>query len=90
MRAAERVPDMLALLQGSSSALLKNAAAMDSLADVCSDIKAAISDKPNLLVHEGGILREGYSEQVDRLRNVRDKGTKLITEMEAAERERTA
>ncbi len=89
MRAAERVPDMLALLQGSSSALLKNAAAMDSLADVCSDIKAAISDKPNLLVHEGGILREGYSEQVDRLRNVRDKGTKLITEMEAAERERT-
>ncbi len=61
-------------MQGSSSALLKNAAAMDSLADVCSDIKAAISDKPNLLVHEGGILREGYSEQVDRLRNVRDKG----------------
>ena len=26
---------------------------------------------------------------MDRLRNVRDKGTKLITEMEAAERERT-
>ena len=89
MRAAERVPDMLALLQGSSSALLKNAAAMDSLADVCSDIKAAISDKPNLLVHEGGILREGYCERVARVRSVRDKGTKLITEMEAAERERT-
>lgn len=69
---------MLALLQGSSSALLKNAAAMDSLADVCSDIKAAISDKPNLLVHEGGILREGYSEQVDRLRNVRRQGHQAV------------
>lgn len=62
-RGGARARTMLALLQGSSSALLKNAAAMDSLADVCSDIKAAISDKPNLLVHEGGILPRGYSSR---------------------------
>ena len=40
-------------------------------------------------VREGGILRPGYSEEVDRLRNIRDNGAKCVAELEAREKERT-
>ena len=41
--------------QGFSSALLRRAAGMDSLADVCSDIKNALLDKPNISLTEGNL-----------------------------------
>ena len=40
-------------------------------------------------MREGGILRAGYSEEVDRLREIRDNGAKLVSELELRERERT-
>ena len=40
-------------------------------------------------MREGGILRSGYSEEVDRLRNIRDNGAKCVAELEAREKERT-
>lgn len=89
MHACEKVPSVLSLLSGCNSALLKNAAGMDGLEDVAADIRAAICDQPSISLHEGNILREGYSEQVDRLRRIRDEGTKLIAGLEAEERERT-
>ena len=56
MRACERVPDILGLLDGFSSALLRRAAGMDSLADVCSDIKNALLDKPNISLTELSLI----------------------------------
>ena len=53
------------------------------------DIERAICDEPPFSVREGGILRSGYSEEVDRLRNIRDNGAKLVSELEARERART-
>ena len=46
-------------------------------------------DEPPFSVREGGILRPGYSEEVDRLRSVRDNGARMVQELEARERERT-
>lgn len=89
MRACERVPDILGLLDGFSSALLRRAAGMDSLADVCSDIKNALLDKPNISLTEGNLLREGYAPKVDHLREIRDRGSEYLAKLEAAERERT-
>ena len=84
-----QLPELKRLLAGRSSALLRQAAALDELADVRQDIERAICDEPPFSVREGGILRSGYSEEVDRLRNIRDNGAKLVSELEARERART-
>ena len=52
-------------------------------------MRRAICDEPPFSVREGGILRSGYSEEVDRLRNIRDNGAKCVAELEAREKERT-
>ena len=84
-----QLPELKRLLAGRSSALLRQAAALDELADVRQDIERAICDEPPFSVREGGILRCGNSEEVDRLRNIRDNGAKLVSELEARERART-
>lgn len=62
---------------------------MDALDDIRAQIDRAICDEPPFSVREGGILREGYSEEVDKLRNIRDNGTQMVTELEQRERQRT-
>ena len=62
---------------------------MDALEDLRFEIDRAICDDPPFSVREGGILRPGYSEELDRLRDVRDNGARLVQELEARERERT-
>ena len=85
----EQLPKLKQLLSGAKSALLGEAAAMDELADVRRDIVLAIDPEPPLSVRDGGVLRRGYSEEVERLRAVRDNAAQLLADMEASERERT-
>ena len=47
---------------------------MDALEDICDLIGRAICEEPPLAMKEGGIIREGYSEEVDRLRNAKTEG----------------
>ncbi len=84
-----QLPQLTALLQNVHSAALRDIAQMDTLADLCARIDRAICDEPPFSVREGGILRTGYSEEVDRLRNVRDHGAQTVAELEQRERERT-
>ena len=83
------LPRLQALLNGFSSAALKEICRMDALEDMRFEIDRAICDDPPFSVREGGILRKGYSEELDRLRNIRDNGAQTVTELEARERERT-
>ena len=62
---------------------------MDTLEDLCSLITEAIQEEPPLAMKEGGIIREGYSEEVDRLRNAKSDGKTWLAELEAKEREKT-
>ena len=62
---------------------------MDALADLCSLIKRAIVDEPPIAQKDGGIIREGYNEDVDKFRRSRTDGKKWLSELEARERERT-
>ena len=84
-----QLPQLKAQLGGVSSAALKAIAAMDTLEDVSGRIRRAICDEPPISLREGGLLREGYSEQVDHLRKVRDNGAQMIAELEQREREKT-
>ena len=83
------LPRLKALLAKFRSQGLQDIAAMDELPDLVYYIDRAVADDPPFSVREGGILRPGYSEELDHLRDVRDNGARMVAELEARERERT-
>ena len=82
-------PEIFAQLSKYQSGMLRSIAATEPLENLCTLLRRAICDEPPFSVREGGILRSGYSEEVDRLRNIRDNGAKCVAELEAREKERT-
>lgn len=62
---------------------------IDGLEDICAKIEAAIVEEPPLATKEGGIIKEGYDADIDRLRTAKTEGKAWLTELEATERERT-
>ena len=62
---------------------------LDELSDITSLIRSAIVDEPPMVIREGGFIREGFNEQVDRLRSSKTEGKTWLAELEAEERERT-
>ena len=88
--AIERLPDIRAQLDGfSDRRLTELREELDTLDDLGADIAAAICDEPPFSVREGGFIRDGYHEEVDRLRHILKGGKGVITEIEAREKERT-
>jgi DNA mismatch repair protein MutS len=61
----------------------------DCLEDIYALIFAAIQEEAPISVREGDIIREGYNEEVDRLRSAKTDGKKWLAELEAKEREKT-
>ncbi|MCC8357716.1 MAG: DNA mismatch repair protein MutS [Oscillospiraceae bacterium] len=84
-----KLPRLAELLAGAKSPMLRDIAALDALADIQEDIARTVADDPPFSLREGGILRPGADEEVDRLRNVRDNGAAMVAQLEARERERT-
>ncbi|MDY5576468.1 MAG: DNA mismatch repair protein MutS [Lachnospiraceae bacterium] len=62
---------------------------MDALEDITELIECSIMEEPPMLIKEGGIIKEGYHEEVDRLRHAKTDGKTWLAELEARERERT-
>ncbi len=62
---------------------------LDTLEDLCALIERAIKDEPPISMREGGIIRDGYNEEVDRLRLAKSDGREWLAELEAKEREKT-
>ncbi len=62
---------------------------IDELSQLSNLIDSAIVDEPPLTVREGGIIREGFNEEVDRLTSDMKGGRHIVSELEARERERT-
>ena len=83
------LPRLRQLLEGFKSMELRDIRNMDILEDMLFEIDRAICDDPPFSVREGGILRKGYSEEVDRLRNIRDNGAQMVRELEERQRQRT-
>lgn len=63
------------------------------IADMPQDLAAmldnAIADEPPILLREGGLIKEGYDDELDRLRELRSGGKGYIARLEEAERDRT-
>lgn len=63
--------------------------ALDPIPELADTLKRGIADDPPVSVRDAGVIREGYSEELDELRGVRDHAVVYLSEMEQAERERT-
>lgn len=85
-----RIPRIKDRLAGSpSSRLAEIAAKLDPLADVADWIEEAIHDEPPIGVREGGIIKEGYHEELDRLIALSRDGKSWIREFAAEEQKRS-
>ena len=88
--AIEKLPAVKTFAAAASDRRLSELAGeLDALNDIGTRIAAAICDQPPFSVREGGIIRDGFHEEVDRLRHILNGGKDIITEMEAKEKERT-
>lgn len=72
-----------------SSLLQKINEQLDTLEDVCKLIEDAIMEEPPLAVKEGGIIKEGFREDVDKLRKAKTEGKTWLAELENKEKETT-
>ena len=86
----EMLPHIRLLLKECScSALQEIFEDMDALEDLCSLITAAIVDDPPLAMKEGGIIRDGYNQDVDNYRSAKTEGKNWLADLETEEREKT-
>ena len=84
------LPPIRYILEEMNSELLRELYEnLDPLEDICALIQSAVKEDPPIAMKEGGIIREGYNEEVDRLRNAKSDGKMWLAELEANEREKT-
>ncbi len=62
---------------------------MDELNDLCDLIDTSIMDEPPITIKEGGIIKEGCNEEIDKLRNAKTEGKTWLAELESKERDKT-
>lgn len=88
--AVEKLPGIKNLLAGCEATLLQTLfSEIDGLEDVAQLIETSIVDDPPFTIREGGIIREGYCQELDDIRRDMNGGTELVAAVEARERERT-
>ncbi|MGO5083992.1 DNA mismatch repair protein MutS [Oliverpabstia intestinalis] len=86
----EMIPHIKNLLANFTSPLLVRInEQMDGLEDLYTLLEASITEDPPLAAKEGGIIREGYNEQVDTYRNSKTQGKSWLAQLEAEEKEKT-
>jgi DNA mismatch repair protein MutS len=88
--ALSRVPDLKKLLRPIDSPLL------ESLRDWIGDhgrerdlLQRALIDNPPMLIRDGGVIAEGFDEELDELRAIADNADQYLLDLEAREKERT-
>jgi len=62
---------------------------IDSVMETRELLAAAVVDEPPLTVREGGMIRDGYDEELDELRAMRKDGRGYIARLQEQEREKT-
>ena len=62
---------------------------LDPLQDIFRLIGDAIVEEPPITVREGGIIKDGYNQEADKLRQDKTEGKNWLAELEAKEKEKT-
>ena len=86
----EMLPHIKNLLKNFKSDELKKLySEFDVLNDLYELIEDSIDEDPPLVIREGGIIKDGYSEEIDTLRKAKTEGKTWIAQLESEEREKT-
>ena len=86
----EMIPYIKNIIGTFKSNLFKEAfEKMDDLQDLYHLIDSAIVDDPPIAMRDGGIIKEGYSEEADRLRKAKTEGKEWLAQLEEREKENT-
>ncbi|MCS7209337.1 MAG: DNA mismatch repair protein MutS, partial [Fimbriimonadales bacterium] len=92
----QRIPDLFAEVHALLGELPEVPTLLASLAprlapmqELCALLERALVDEPPADLKSGGIIRDGYDPELDRLRQVRTEGKNWIAQLEAKERQRT-
>ncbi len=84
------LPSIKKLLSDFSGSLLQEIQNdLDTLEDIYQKIEHGISEDAPVLVHDGGIIKEKYNKEVDRLRDSKTDGKSWLADLEAKERDKT-
>lgn len=78
-----------ALSKCSSHFLSQIATSLDTMSELRLLIACAIVDEPPVTIKEGGMIKEGFDKELDRIKEILNGGTDYIAAVEAKERERT-
>ncbi len=87
---ALKLPEIKSVLNNFDSKLILSLNSKISTLDAVSNlIENAIVDEPPANVKEGGVIKDGFNEQLDDLRNIISGGKGIIDDIEQREREKT-
>lgn len=89
-RSLQQVPEILSILDDLDPAIFGELRInLDPVSDIEVLIGEAITDEPPISVTDGGVIRTGYHEQLDKYRDVMTNGKTWLAELEAHERQAT-
>lgn len=84
------LPPIRSLLEEFHGELLSNIREdMDTLEELCDLISRSILEDSPISIRDGGIIREGFDEEIDKFRHAKTEGKTWLAELEAKEREKT-
>jgi DNA mismatch repair protein MutS len=91
LRNALRIlPDLKAALHSSSAGLLSELAVdMGDHTLTLQLLERAVIEEPPMLIRDGGVIKEGYDEELDQLRALSTNADGFLSDLEQRERERT-
>ena len=86
----EMLPHIKTVLSAFSVTMLRTIdAQIDGLEDLFHYIDNAIIEEPPIALKEGGIIKNGFSQDIDMLKEAKTKGKEWLAELENQDRERT-
>ncbi len=62
---------------------------ISELEDVASLVENAITDDPPLVMKDGGVIKDGFNDEIDRLRSIAGGGKEILAEIEEREKNAT-
>jgi len=89
-RSLSVIPNIKFNLSGFNSKILNDiVSGLFEMQDIVTLIDNAISLTPPANMKDGGYIKDGYSEKLDELRNIRKNGKQVILDIESRERDKT-
>ena len=78
------------LISINNEEIIKLGKAIDSLEDIFDLLEKSIEENPPISVKEGGLIKEGYDKNLDKIKDICENGKQWLSNLESKERENTS